>query len=199
MTAMAEPALAPATIEPTGERLRRGARRVERLADESGAAAAPWRDWGLLERWREAGVISAAQLAAAQDFAAVFRLAQLDPLRASDPARDRVSGTARVEVGVRAERARTRLRDLLSGLSALESGAVWHVVGLELSLRSWCWIRQPALSWRDGQRHLIAGLALIAETISAEQRSKSVSNAGVRAWHSEPAHTSAHWRAEFRA
>jgi hypothetical protein len=89
------------------------------------------------------GTISPEMHDAARDFQAAFVIAQFDPLRAIPIMR--VPGTAREpELNERQLDARRRVREVLQALGDLSSPAgscVWHVVGLQRSVREWA-IRQ---------------------------------------------------------
>ncbi len=85
------------------------------------------------------GAITAEMRAAGEDFRARFRHAQLDPLRAANLARtpgaSYVGGT-----GGGFEYARTQIwRAILAlgGLGSPGGSCLWHVVGLERSLKQW--------------------------------------------------------------
>ena len=80
---------------------------------------------------------------AAKDFQAAFIVAQLDPLRALPVLR--VPGTGREpELSERQLHARCRVHEgmtALGGISSPAGSCVWHVVGLQRSVREWA-IRQ---------------------------------------------------------
>jgi hypothetical protein len=83
---------------------------------------------------------------AAKDFQAAFIIANLDPLGALPILR--VPGTGREpDLSERQLDARRRVHELLEalgGISSPASSCVWHVVGLQRSVREWA-IRQ---GWR---------------------------------------------------
>jgi hypothetical protein len=77
--------------------------------------------------------------AAADRFRRDFRLAQFDPLSASDLQRTRGAG-GRGAIVDRVEDARQRLSDAVAGMGGLSAPAgsiVWHVVGSEQTLNDW--------------------------------------------------------------
>jgi hypothetical protein len=90
-----------------------------------------------------AGTITEEMDDAAKDFQAAFIIANLDPLRAVPILR--VPGTGREpELNERQLDARRRVHQSLEALGGLSSPAgscVWHVVGLQRSVREWA-IRQ---------------------------------------------------------
>lgn len=130
-------------IEPTPERARHDpvVRMEHQIADEQGSPSLPWVLRDLFVRWADRGLISREELAAAEEFRTLFHVAQLDALRASDPARLPIPGKAPVE-GWRVEQARRQVRAIMDRLAPREASAVWHIVGLEWSLRQWCEMRR---------------------------------------------------------
>jgi hypothetical protein len=126
---------------PTPERWRHGT--VERLprviADETGAPGRPYRCVDTLALMERRGSITAGMRQAGDDFRARFRVAQLDPLRAADMARMPVRSTPGDE-GPRIEGARDAVwRAILAvgGVTSPAGSALWHIVGLERSLKEW--------------------------------------------------------------
>jgi hypothetical protein len=96
-----------------------------------------------LGKMLRAGKITQEMQDAAKDFQAAFIIANLDPLRAIPILR--VPGTGREpEINERQLDARRRVYQSLQALGGLSSPAgscVWHVVGLQRSVREWA-IRQ---------------------------------------------------------
>jgi hypothetical protein len=92
-----------------------------------------------LGKMLRAGTIDQAMHDAAKDFQASFIVAQLDRLRAVPILR--VSGTGREpELNERQLHARRRVHAALKALGGLSSPAgscIWHVVGLQRSVREW--------------------------------------------------------------
>jgi hypothetical protein len=99
---------------------------------------------------------------AGRDFQAAFILAQLDPLRALTFLH--VPGTGREpDLNERQLHARCRVQtaiEALGGISSPAGSCVWHVVGLQRSVREWA-IRQ---SWagRPVEQKAAAGVLLAA-------------------------------------
>jgi hypothetical protein len=114
-----------------------------------------------------AGTIDEAMHDAAKDFQAAFIIANLDPLRALPVLR--VPGTGREpELNERQLDARRRVHKALEALGGLSSPAgscVWHVVGLQRSVREWAlrqgWGGRPVRQ-EQAQGILIAGLGMLA-------------------------------------
>jgi hypothetical protein len=92
-----------------------------------------------LGKMLRAGTIDQAMHDAAMDFQAAFIIAQLDPLRALPILR--VPGTGREpDLNERQLHARHRVHKAMQALGGLSSPAgscVWHVVGLQRSVREW--------------------------------------------------------------
>lgn len=113
------------------------------------------------------GTITPEMHDAAKDFQAAFILANLDPIRALPILR--VPGTGREpELNERQIQARRRVHETLEELGGLASPAgscVWHVVGLQRSVRDWAfrqgWAGRP-LDRNQAQGILIAALGMMA-------------------------------------
>jgi hypothetical protein len=114
-----------------------------READPDGRIVVHHRTVDTLGKMLRAGTIDQAMHDAAKDFQAAFIIAQLDPLRALPILR--VPGTGRgSDLSERQLDARRRVHQSLEALGGLSSPAgscVWHVVGLQRSVREWA-IRQ---------------------------------------------------------
>jgi hypothetical protein len=86
-----------------------------------------------------AGTITQEMHDAARDFQASFIIAQLDPLRALPLAR--LTGSGREpDLSERQLDARRRVHEMmevLGGISSPAGSCVWHVVGLQRSVREW--------------------------------------------------------------
>ena len=115
-----------------------------------------------LGKMLRAGTIDQAMHDVAKDFQATFIIAQLDPLRALPIVR--VLGTGEPELNERQLHARRRVHEAIRALGGMSSPAgscVWHVVGLQRSVREWAmqrgWGGRPV---RQEQAHgiLVAGL-----------------------------------------
>ena len=119
-----------------------------------------------LGKMLRAGTIDQAMHDAAKDFQAAFIVAQLDPLRALPIVR--VPGTGREpELNERQLDARRRVHEALQALGGISSPAgscVWHVVGLQRSIREWA-MRQGwngrSIDQKQAQGILIAALGVL--------------------------------------
>jgi hypothetical protein len=135
------------------------------IADESGAVARPYRTIDILAAMERRGTITPEMRAAGEDFRARFRQAHLDPLRAADLARaPRVgyAGRASDSRGF-AEYARTRTWRVILALGGLGSPAgscLWHVVGLEYSLKQWA--LETGWSGRRVPQDMASGILIAA-------------------------------------
>jgi hypothetical protein len=118
-------------------------------------------------RMLRGGTIDQAMHDAAKDFQAAFIVAQLDPLRALPIVR--VPGMGREpELNERQLHARRRVHQALKALGGISSPAgscVWHVVGLQRSVREWAmrqgWGGRP-IRQEQAQGILIAALGMLA-------------------------------------
>ena len=114
-----------------------------------------------------AGTIDQAMHDAARDFQASFIVAQLDPLRAVPILR--VPGTGREpELSERELHARHRVYEAMRALGGISSPAgscVWHVVGLQRSVREWAirqgWGGRPVRQ-QQAQGILVVALGVLA-------------------------------------
>jgi hypothetical protein len=114
-----------------------------------------------------AGTITAEMHDAAKDFEAAFIVANLDPLRALPILR--VPGTGREQdLNERQLHARRRVHTALQALGGISSPAgscVWHVVGLQHSVREWAirqgWNGRPVRQ-EQAQGILVAALGVLA-------------------------------------
>jgi hypothetical protein len=120
-----------------------------------------------LGKMLRAGTIDQAMHDAGKDFQAAFIVANLDPLRAIPVLR--VPGTGREpELNERQLDARRQVHQSLEALGGLSSPAgscVWHVVGLQRSVREWA-IRQGwggrSVRLEQAQGILVAALGMLA-------------------------------------
>jgi hypothetical protein len=114
-----------------------------REKDPDGRIVVHHRTVDTLGKMLRAGTISEAMHDAAKDFQAAFIVANFDPLRAIPILR--VPGTGREpELNERQLDARRQVHEALQALGGISSPAgscVWHVVGLQKSVREWA-IRQ---------------------------------------------------------
>jgi hypothetical protein len=118
-----------------------GGRELEevREVDPDGRIVVHHRLVDTLGRMLKSGTIDQAMHDAGRDFQAAFILAQLDPLRALPILR--VPGTGREpDLSERQLHARRRVHRAMAALGGINSPAgscVWHVVGLQRSVREW--------------------------------------------------------------
>jgi hypothetical protein len=120
-----------------------------------------------LGRMLKSGTIDQAMHDAGRDLQAAFIVAQLDPLRAMPILR--VPGTGRdPDVSERQLHARQRVHEAMQALGGLSSPAgscVWHVVGLQRSVREWAmrqgWGGRPVRQ-EQAQGILVAALGMLA-------------------------------------
>jgi hypothetical protein len=110
-----------------------------REKDPDGRIVMHHRTVDTLGKMLRAGTITEEMHDAAKDFQAAFIIAQLDPLRALPMVR--VPGTGREpDLSERQLHARRRVHKAMAALGGIGSPAgscVWHVVGLQRSLREW--------------------------------------------------------------
>jgi hypothetical protein len=120
-----------------------------------------------LGKMLRAGTITPAMHDTAKDFQAAFIVANLDPLRALPILR--VPGTGRdPDLNDRQLHARRRVHTALQALGGISSPAgscVWHVVGLQCSVREWAirqgWGGRPVRQ-EQAQGILVAALGMLA-------------------------------------
>jgi Domain of unknown function (DUF6456) len=102
-----------------------------------------------LSKMLKAGTISPEMHDAARDLQAAFVVASLDPLRAMPVTR--IPGTGReADLSERPLYARRRVHDAMANLGGISSPAgscVWHVVGLQRSVREWA----LRMGWAGGR------------------------------------------------
>ena len=114
-----------------------------REKDPEGRIVVHHRTVDTLGKMLKAGTITQEMHDAAKDFQAAFIVANLDPIRALPILR--VPGTGREpELNGRQLDARRRVHEALEALGGISSPAgscVWHVIGLQRSVREWA-IRQ---------------------------------------------------------
>jgi hypothetical protein len=120
-----------------------------------------------LGKMLRAGTIDQAMHDAARDFQAAFILANLDPLRALPILR--VPGTGRdPDLNDRQLHARHRVHkslEALGGISGPAGSCVWHVIGLQRSVREWA-LRQGwggrSVDQKEAKGILVAALGMLA-------------------------------------
>jgi hypothetical protein len=138
-----------------------------REKDPDGRIVVHHRTVDTLGKMLSAGTISQEMYDAAKDFQATFIIANLDPLRALPILR--VPGTGRdPELNERQLDARQRVHKALQALGGISSPAgscVWHVVGLQRSVREWAirqgWGGRPVRQ-EQAQGILVAALGVLA-------------------------------------
>jgi Domain of unknown function (DUF6456) len=138
-----------------------------REKDPGGQIIVHHRTVDTLGRMLKAGTISPEMHDAARDFQTNFTIAQLDPLRALPILR--VPGTGREpDLSERQLHARRRVHEAMRALGGISSPAgscVWHVVGLQRSVREWAirqgWNGRP-IRQEQAQGILIASLGILA-------------------------------------
>jgi hypothetical protein len=156
-------------LAPTPERLRH-APLVEQLArpiaDDYGRPARPFRAVDTLAAMERRGSITAAMRTAGEDFRAAFQRAHLDPLHAA--AFERLGYSPTAQPGLNVEAARESVWRTIKGLGGPASPAgscLWHVVGLEETLKQWAiaqgWRRRP-VDQETAAGILIAALGMLA-------------------------------------
>ena len=138
-----------------------------REKDPEGRIVVHHRTVDTLGKMLRAGTIDEAMHDAAKDFQATFIIANLDPLRALPILR--VPGTDRApDLNERQLHARDRVHKALEALGGISSPAgscVWHVVGLQRSVREWAirqgWGGRP-IDHKAAAGILIAALGVLA-------------------------------------
>jgi hypothetical protein len=137
-----------------------------REKDPDGRIVVHHRTVDTLGKMLRSGTITEAMHDAAKDFQAAFIVANLDPLRALPILR--VPGTGHdPDLNDRQLHARRRVNkslEALGGISSPAGSCVWHVVGLQRSVREWAmrqgWGGRPV---RQEQAHgiLVAALGVM--------------------------------------
>ena len=120
-----------------------------------------------LGKMLRAGTITPEMHDAAKDFQAAFIMAQLDPLRALPILR--VPGTGREpdfnELQLHARRRVHEVMAALGGITSPAGSCVWHVVGLQRSVREWA-LRQGwggrSVRQEQAQGIVVAALGMLA-------------------------------------
>jgi Domain of unknown function (DUF6456) len=138
-----------------------------REKDPDGRIVLHHRTVDTLGKMLRAGTIDEAMHDAAKDFQADFIVANLDPLRALPILR--VPGTGREpdlnERQLDARRRVHRALEALGGISRPAGSCVWHVVGLQRSVREWAirqgWGGRPVRQ-EQAQGILVAALGMLA-------------------------------------
>jgi hypothetical protein len=139
-----------------------------REKDPDGRIVIHHRTVDTLGRMLKSGTIDQAMHDAAKDLEAAFIVAQLDPLRALPILR--VPGTGREpDLNERQLDARRRVHEAMQALGGISSPAgscVWHVVGLQRSVREWAirqgWGGRPVRQ-EQAQGILVAALGMVVK------------------------------------
>lgn len=129
-------------IDPTLERGYHDAiKRLDRpIISDPGEYAAPYIVVGLLEGLRDRNRILDPEYIAGDRFRSWFRLAQHERLKASDMARPYIDGGSKIPEPYGNERARKETDKAIrwvGGYASSSGSCLWHVIGLDYSLRKW--------------------------------------------------------------
>ncbi len=160
----------PDIIAPTPERERRGVELIDKaIADDEGRPSQPYRSIDILAAMERRGAISPEMRQAGEDFQTLFRLAQLDPLKAADASRPFVSGSQTPNLRASVYDAREsvwRTVILLGGFASPGASCVWHVLGWGSTLKEWAteqgW-RGKRVSQEAAPMVLITALGVLAK------------------------------------
>lgn len=154
-------------MEPTTERRQhdRITRDEQQLADTAGLIGHPWRAEGLLARLERHGDISRRERAAGEEFARLFNLAHLDPLRSGDMGRGIVRAPSVTPSNERARHDINKALDVLGGLDSLCGACAWHIIGAEMTIAEFV-LRQRSggvrITPQTGKGVLLATLNMLA-------------------------------------
>ncbi len=145
------------------------------VTDESGRThrTRPYQIVGLLDRLKRQGSINSDMWKAGEKFRDSFRIAELDPLRAGDLSRPMVDGRSgrHATIGGRQMDARDIVYQAiiaLGGMSSPAGSCVWHVLGLEESLRSWVETQRGNITRDQATGVLIASLGVLEQHFAKE-------------------------------
>jgi hypothetical protein len=149
-----------------------------REKDPDGCIVYHHRTVDTLGKMLRAGTISQEMHDAAKNFQAAFIIANLDPLRALPILR--VPGKGREpDLNERQLDARRRVHNTLEALGGISSPAgscVWHVVGLQRSVREWGirqgWNARPVRQ-EQAQGILVAALGMLATDFGCGEAKRS--------------------------
>ena len=136
-------------------------------ADPNGCPVVHHRVVDTIGRMLRAGNITREMHDAARDFAATFTIARFDPVVCMSL--DRLPGSSNpadlTDAQVDARRRVGRAMDALGGLGSPAGGCVWHVVGLQRSIREWSmrqgWGGRP-IGEKQAHGILVAALGMLA-------------------------------------
>jgi hypothetical protein len=138
-----------------------------REKDPDGRIVVHHRTVDTLGKMLRSGTVTQEMHDAAKDFLAAFIVANLDPIRALPILR--VTGSGREpDLSERQLDARRRVHEtmeVLGGLSSPAGSCVWHVVGLQRSVREWA-LRQGwggrSVEQKEAKGILVAALGMLA-------------------------------------
>jgi Domain of unknown function (DUF6456) len=131
-----------------------------------------------LAQMLKTGAIDGPMHDAGRRFQRDFTIAQLDPLHAADLLR--VPGCGRnpelLDSHVAARRRVHVALETLGGLSSPAGSAVWHIVGLQLSIREWSlrqgWGGRP-VEQKEAKGILVAALGMLAKHYNHNEAQRS--------------------------
>ena len=131
------------SLAPTPERRNKGlVERLDKPIIHDGTYEPPYIAVDILMSLLARGSITKEEAIAGQRFRSWFHLGQLNALRAADLSRPFVTGGKRApELSVDSERARREIDKAIrwvGGAASSSGSCLWHVIGLEQSLRRWC-------------------------------------------------------------
>ena len=149
-----------------------------REKDPDGRIVVHHRTVDTLGKMLRAGTITQEMHDAAKDLEATFIIANLDPLRAIPILR--VPGNGRdPELNERQLDARQRVHKALQALGGISSPAgscIWHVVGLQRSVREWAmrqgWNGRP-VDQKQAQGVLVAALGMLAAHLGYDEAKRA--------------------------
>jgi hypothetical protein len=140
-----------------------------REVDPDGRIVVHHRTVDTLGKMLRSGAITQEMLDAARAFQTVFAVANLDPIRAA-PTQRMPSSRREPDLNERQIDARRRVHAAMQALGGINSPAgscVWHVVGLQRSVREWAirqgWSGRPVRQ-EQAQGILIAALGMLASS-----------------------------------
>jgi hypothetical protein len=136
-------------------------------ADPDGRPVVHHRVVDTIGRMLRSGTITQAMHDAARDFAATFTIARFDPVVCMSL--DRLPGSSNpadlTDAQVDARRRIGEAIDALGGLGSPAGGCVWHVVGMQRSIREWSmrqgWGGRP-IGEKQAHGILVAALGMLA-------------------------------------
>jgi Domain of unknown function (DUF6456) len=148
-------------------------------ADPDGRPVVHHRVVDTIGRMLRNGTITKAMHDAARDFGATFTVARFDPVVCM--ALDRIPGSGRAadltDAQIDARRRVGKTLDALGGLGSPAGSCVWHVVGLQQSIREWSmrqgWGGKP-IGEKQAHGILVAALGMLAGHYGYAQRERYI-------------------------